>query len=117
LSNLAVLYDIQGRFDEAVENYRRVIGIWQSTLGPMHPRVADSLQNLASVYCELEKYAEAEPLFKRAIEIRSEYQDRNPHDLAVLLETYAETLRKLGRTDEAAHCEGQAADLREIIPS
>ncbi len=38
--------------------------------GPQDPRLATSLNNLAVVYDDLARYAEAEPLYKRALAIR-----------------------------------------------
>ncbi|MFM8922532.1 MAG: tetratricopeptide repeat protein, partial [Microcystis panniformis] len=37
--------------------------------GKEHPAVATSLNNLANLYCAQGKYAEAEPLFLRSLEI------------------------------------------------
>ncbi len=39
-------------------------------LGPDHPDVARSLNNLADLYERQGRYAEAEPLFERALAIR-----------------------------------------------
>ena len=39
-------------------------------LGPNHPDVATSLNNLARLYYAHGRYAEAEPLYKRSLGIR-----------------------------------------------
>jgi tetratricopeptide (TPR) repeat protein len=39
-------------------------------LGPDHPEVATSLNNLAVLYKRQGKYEDAEPLYKRALRIR-----------------------------------------------
>lgn len=50
LSNLATLYDAQGRYAEAVPMYKRALAICGKALGPDHPDVTQSLNNLAGVY-------------------------------------------------------------------
>ena len=41
-------------------------------LGSAHPSVATSLNNLASLYSDQGRYAEAEPLHKEALEMRKQ---------------------------------------------
>ena len=42
---------------------------FEKTLGPEHPGVATALNNLAALYLAQGKYAEAEPLYQRALAI------------------------------------------------
>ena len=44
----------------------------EQALGPDHPDVAYPLNNLAILYKEQGKYAEAEPLYQRALRIREQ---------------------------------------------
>ena len=46
--------------------YQRVIAIFETALGPAHPNVATSLNNLAELYRAQGKYADAEPLYQRS---------------------------------------------------
>jgi tetratricopeptide (TPR) repeat protein len=69
LSNLAVLYQAQGRYAEAAPLYQRALAIREKALGPEHPDVATSLNNLAGLHRAQGRYAEAEPLFRRALAI------------------------------------------------
>ena len=48
-----------------------VIFCREKTLGENHPAVAATLNNLAVLYGKRGKYKDAEPLCKRALEIRS----------------------------------------------
>ena len=50
LNNLAQLYETQGRYDEAESLYQRALATRERVLGPDHPRVALSLNNLARLY-------------------------------------------------------------------
>jgi tetratricopeptide (TPR) repeat protein len=49
---------------------RRALAIREKALGPDHPEVAESLNNLANVYRGRGRFAEAEPLLERALPIR-----------------------------------------------
>ena len=49
--------------------FRRALAIAEKALGPEHPNVATSLNNLAELYRAQGQYAEAEPFYKRALAI------------------------------------------------
>ena len=59
-----------GRYAEAEPLYRRSLAIREKQLGPDHPDVATSLNNLADLYRSMGRYAEAEPLYRRSLAIR-----------------------------------------------
>ncbi len=65
----AELYRDQGKYAEAEPLYRRALAIDEKALGPEHPDVGQSLNNLAEGYHSQGRYAEAEPLYKRALAI------------------------------------------------
>ena len=44
--------------------------IWEAVFGPDHPKLATTLNNLARLYRSQGEYAAAEPLIKRALQIR-----------------------------------------------
>ncbi len=50
LNNLAELYRAQDRYAKAEPLYERALGISEKGLGPDHPHVAASLNNLAVLY-------------------------------------------------------------------
>lgn len=56
--------------------------VWENTLGPNHPNVARSLFNLAALYHAQGKYAEAELLYKRSLEIRERLLGPSNSDVA-----------------------------------
>jgi tetratricopeptide (TPR) repeat protein len=62
LSNLAAVYQAQGRYGEAEPLYQRALNIRERSLGPEHPDTAIALNNLALVYREQGRYEEAERL-------------------------------------------------------
>ncbi len=60
---------MQGRTAEAEPLLKRSLAIDEKTLGPEHPEMATSLNELALLYQAQGRYAEAEPLHKRALAI------------------------------------------------
>ena len=65
----AELYKAQGKYAEAAPLYRRSLAISEKALGPEHPDVALSLNNLALLYQTQGNYAEAAPLYRRSLAI------------------------------------------------
>ena len=49
--------------------YERALAIWEKALGPGHPDVATSLNNLAVLYDAQGAYERALPLYERALAI------------------------------------------------
>jgi tetratricopeptide (TPR) repeat protein len=62
LNKLARSYHEQQRYTEAESLYQRALAISEKALGPEHPGTAATLNNLAVLYRELGRQAEAEPL-------------------------------------------------------
>jgi tetratricopeptide (TPR) repeat protein len=69
LFNESVSLRDQGKYAEAIQLAERALAIWEKALGPEHPNVANSLNNLALVYYNKGDYAKAEPLYQRALAI------------------------------------------------
>jgi tetratricopeptide (TPR) repeat protein len=63
------LYYAQGRYAEAQPLYERALAIYEEALGPDHPAVGTTLNNLAELYRAQGRYAEAQPLYERALAI------------------------------------------------
>jgi CHAT domain-containing protein/Tfp pilus assembly protein PilF len=60
----------EGKFGEAIPVAIQALAIREKLLGPMHPDVAESLNNLAAVYEAQSAFEKAEPLHMRALAIR-----------------------------------------------
>ena len=63
---------------------KRALAIREKALGPDHPDVAVSLNNLAGLYAYQGRYADAEPLFKRALAIREKALGPDHPDVATI---------------------------------
>ena len=80
----------------------------------IRPDAAPELNNLAALYQRQERYAEAEPLFKRALAIREKSLGRDHPDLGAVAEQSGDAVREAGppRRFRAA-VQARAGDLRE----
>jgi tetratricopeptide (TPR) repeat protein len=70
-------------------------------LGPDHPKTATGLNNLAEFYRRLEKYEQAEPLFKRALAIREKTVGPDHFETATVLNNLALLYKSQGHYAEA----------------
>jgi Tetratricopeptide repeat/Domain of unknown function (DUF4062) len=70
LTNLAGVYQAQGKFESAEGSYKEALELRENVLGPDHPEVAQSLNALAELYKVTRRFDEAEPLFLRALKIQ-----------------------------------------------
>jgi tetratricopeptide (TPR) repeat protein len=84
----------------------------EKALEPEHPSVANSLNGLAGLYHYQGQYAEAEPLFKRALEIVEKALGPEHPNVAKTLENYASLLRTMERDAEAEEMEERAKAIR-----
>ena len=64
---MASLYKEEGRYADTEPLYKRSLAIREKVLGPDHPDVAQSLNNLADLYSAQGRDSDAEPLRKRAL--------------------------------------------------
>ena len=78
----------------------------------MHLLTAISLNNLGELYCVQERYAEAEPLLRRALHIREVSLGSSNTDVATDLDNLASLLHNTSREWEAKELEEQAKSIR-----
>jgi tetratricopeptide (TPR) repeat protein/predicted Ser/Thr protein kinase len=70
LSNLALVYDSMGAYEDAVALNERALASRERALGADHPTVADSLHNLGTVLDRMGRYEEALHYHERSLAIR-----------------------------------------------
>jgi tetratricopeptide (TPR) repeat protein len=80
---------------------KRALAISEKALGPDHPDVATSLNNLALLYRNQGRYADAEPLYKRSLAIREKALGPDHPDVAQSLNNLAGLYDSQGRYAEA----------------
>src|SRR5262249_25987632 len=91
----------QGRYGEAEPIYKRALAIRERALGPDHPDVGQSLNNLAGIYRAQGRYGEAEPLLERTIAIFEKALGSDHPNVGASLNNLAEAYRAEGRYDQA----------------
>ena len=113
LNDLAVVYNSQGRYEEAEPLYKRSLEIWEKALGKEHPHVAATLNNLAELYRTQGRYEEAEPLYKRSLEIWEKALGKEHPHVAAALNNLAALYYKQGRYEEAEPLYKRSLEIRE----
>ena len=94
-SQVEQLYQ-NGRYDEAIPLAEQVVALREKALGPEHPDVAESLNDLAVLFQAKGDYAAAEPLHRRALAIFEKALGPEQPSLARSLNNLAELLRQKG---------------------
>ncbi len=91
----------RARFSDAEPPYQRALALREKVLGPEHPDVATSLNNLAALHDKQGKYAEAELLYQRALNIYEKARGPEYPDMATSLNNLAELYRAQGKYAQA----------------
>ena len=103
-----------GKYDRAVVVAKKALEVAEKNVGPNHPDVGTSLNNLALLYNTQGQYAQAEPLYKRALAIREKALGPDHPSVATSLENLAALYRTTKREEEAKTLEQRAARIRAI---
>ena len=101
LRQTALNYVSRAAHAEAEPLYRRALAIDEASLGPDHPSVATSLNNLGLVLQATGRLAEAEPLYRRALAIDEASLGPDHPSVATSLNNLGLVLQATGRLAEA----------------
>jgi tetratricopeptide (TPR) repeat protein len=107
------LYRARARYGEAEPLYARALSIHDKALGPDHPDVGKSLNNMALLHVSQGRYADAEPLYKRSLAIREKALGPDHPDAASPLNNLAWLYQVQGRFSEAEPLYKRALAIRE----
>ncbi len=99
-----------GKLAEAQPICERTLLFYEATLDPKHQDIGVISNNLAMLYHALEQPELAEPMYKRALDIRIANQGTTHPDVITLLNNYANMLYVF-------HREGEAVNLKNYIRS
>ena len=91
----------QANYQQAFELYERALATREKELGPEHPDVATTLNNLAGLYESKGDYDAALPLYKRALAIREKALGPEHPYVATTLNNLAGLYRAKGDDDAA----------------
>jgi tetratricopeptide (TPR) repeat protein len=109
-NKIGLVLNAKGRVREAEPLIRRALVIHEVALGPDHPQVAATLNNLANLFQDKGRYAEAEPLYRRALAIYEASLGPNYPGVATGLNNLAQLLVDTGRFAEAEPLMRRALD-------
>lgn len=101
LNNLALLYQSQGRYEEAEVFFIQALGINRKHLGEEHPQVATSLNNLALLYQSQGRYKEAELFYRQALYITRKQLGAEHPQIAIQLNNLAALYESKRRYESA----------------
>ncbi len=107
LNNLAGLYDLQDRWDDAEAGFLRSLEIRRKVLGERHPDVATSLYYLSRMYRSAGRLDEAGIYLERSLAIWERILGPAHVTVASNLYDLAQVYRAQGRFDEAERIEGR----------
>jgi len=93
----------------------RAVAIRERHLGPDHPEVASSLNNLAAVLYLAGDYTAARPNWERALALFEKALGPDHHRVAAILNNLASLLRGMGEFAEARQALERALAIREKI--
>ena len=103
-----------GNYDRAVIVAQKALQVAEQNVGPNHPHVATSLNNLALLYKTRGDYASSVPLYKRSLAILEKALGPGHPNVATSLENLAALYRALKRDSEAEALEQRTARIRAI---
>ena len=102
-----------GKYAEALPLAIKALEIRERALGPMHPDVALSLNNLAWQYRSTGDFAKAEPLYQRALVIKEQALGPAHPGVALSLNNLAELYQATGQYAKAEPLHQRALAIRE----
>ncbi|XP_014392860.1 PREDICTED: kinesin light chain 3 [Myotis brandtii] len=114
-SILALPHRDQNKYKEATDLLHDALQIREQTLGPEHPAVAATLNNLAVLYGKRGRYREAEPLCQRALEIREKVLGADHPDVAKQLNNLALLCQNQGKFEEVERHYARALSIYEAL--
>src|SRR5215471_10326689 len=96
-----ILAHNMGDYATAASFNEATLSLVTSAFGPDDPETATALNNLAVTYQSLARHMEAEPLFRRAIEIDERVLGKDHPDVATRYNNLARLLKEQGKYDQA----------------
>jgi tetratricopeptide (TPR) repeat protein len=115
LTHLALLYESQGKYEEAEPLFLSALEMYKRLLGEEHLDVAASLNNLAELYRSQGKYEEAEPLYRSALEMYKRLLGEEQPHIATILNNLALLYYSQGKYEEAEPLYRSALEKRKRL--
>lgn len=106
--------DQQNDFERAVKAAKQAIEVAETKVGPDHPYVAISLNNLAMLYSKEGEYEEAEPLYNRSLAIWEKALGPDHPYVANCLSKLSRLYHAMGKAEKASEVDKEIESIRAI---
>ena len=114
LDQTAVYEQDHAGYSKAEALFKKAIFIREQVLGPGHPDIAQSLNNLGLLYYKQGRYEEAKPFYIRSLVIREQIVGSDHPDTAQSLNNLALFYQNQGRYEEAESLYKRAIAILEF---
>jgi tetratricopeptide (TPR) repeat protein len=111
LSNLGATAFGQKKFESAEELLKEATRLTEIQLGSSHPKLIYTLSALGKLYSDTGRFAEAQALYERGLEILARNDGNFAVRTAITLRALSEAYLKDGKTDEAEAALRRASDI------
>ncbi len=101
-----------GQFGQVEAHARRLLLLYQNTVGPDHFKTACISYRLATLYHYEQKLGLAEPLYKQVTTVMMKWLGSNHPELARIMDDYADLLHATHRTDQAEYIKRCAESIK-----
>jgi serine/threonine protein kinase len=115
MSNLAAVYDLEGKNAQAEALDSQILEIRRRALGAEHPDTLKSMMHLAFVYQEEGKYAQAEALQRQTWEIKRRVLGPEHPDTLASIYTLAIVYEREGKYAQAEELNRQTLEIRRRV--
>jgi tetratricopeptide (TPR) repeat protein len=101
LNEAAAFMRLRADFEGSLRMHRQSLAIRERDLPAYHPAIAESLNDTACLFMDLYRYEEAEPLFRRAIEIARQVLSQDDSQYMLHLNNLGRLYVEIGRCKSA----------------
>ncbi|KAK0728575.1 hypothetical protein B0T26DRAFT_869597 [Lasiosphaeria miniovina] len=115
MSNLAIVIDNQGKYEEAEQIYRQALQLTEKVLGKEHPSTLNSMNNFANMLDRQGKYEEAKQMDRQALQLREKVLGKEHPSTLDSMNNLAIVLDRQGKYEEAEQMHRQALQLKEKV--
>jgi tetratricopeptide (TPR) repeat protein len=112
---LAHVYQVVGRYQDALESEEKMLEVRKRTLGPEDPSTLFTAGNLAASYADLGRYQEAAELGEKVLEAQKRVLGVEEADTLMTMGNLALSYKDLGRNQEALELQTQVLESRKVV--
>ena len=115
LNNLGRVFYVLGKYNKALEYYKKTISIWEGTYGNKHPDITTSYNGIGNVLFAQGKYEVALQYYNKVLNIRKIVYGIEHHKVADLYNNIGGILASQGNFSDALIYHNKALDIRQKV--